>query len=86
MSRITGHLRLNRFTVQERDEQKKREKELGRQVAKTAEEEVDRSGWAKYTLGLKHQVTRPRVRVGQVHARAKTPGNQTQGQGGPSTR
>ena len=51
---------MNRFTVQEREEQKKRDKELGRLGAKAAEEEVDRSGWAKYTLGLKHQVTTPR--------------------------
>ena len=52
----TGHLNMVRFTVQDREDQKKREKELLRTAPKTTDEEVDRSGWAKYTLGLKHQV------------------------------
>ncbi len=57
-SSVAGHLRLHRVTAAEREEQRKRDKELGRLNAKAAsEEEPDRSGWAKYTLGLKHQVS-----------------------------
>lgn len=52
-----GHVHLNRVTMAEKEETKKREKIEQRQNARRDEnEEVDRSTWAKYTLGLKHQV------------------------------
>ena len=55
---VTGHCRLHRITLAERDEQKKRDREQEKQAKKKDrdEEEVDRSQWCKYTLGLKHQV------------------------------
>lgn len=46
-----------RTTAADRDEQKKREKEQKRQ--KDDVEEIDRSTWCKYTMGLKHQVSYP---------------------------
>lgn len=52
-SDILGHTRLRRTTAAEREEKKKTEKRERRDLM---EEEVDRSVWVKYTLGLKHQV------------------------------
>ena len=58
-------MRLHRVTAQEREEQKKRDKELSRLANKPSnDEEVDRSGWAKYTLGLKHQVNKAILALG----------------------
>lgn len=52
-----GHIRLHRVTALEREEAKKKEKMEQRMASKRDDaEEVDRSTWAKYTLGLKHQV------------------------------
>ncbi|CAN8030157.1 unnamed protein product [Ixodes persulcatus] len=52
-SDVLGHTRLRRSTAAEREEKKKSEKRERRELM---EEEVDRSVWVKYTLGLKHQV------------------------------
>lgn len=53
-----GHISLHRVTALEREETKKKEKLEQRMIIKKDEnEEVDRSTWAKYTLGLKHQVS-----------------------------
>ncbi len=43
------------MTALDKEEAKKKEKEW-RKGRKDEEEEIDRSTWAKYTLGLKHQV------------------------------
>ena len=57
----SGHWRLKRITLAERDEQRKRDREAEKSQKNKAkdEEEVDRSRWCKYTLGLKHQVREP---------------------------
>lgn len=52
---VAGHTRLRRSTAAEREEKKKSEKRERRELM---EEEVDRSVWVKYTLGLKHQVSK----------------------------
>lgn len=45
------------MTALEREDAKKKEKIEQRLASKKDDnEEVDRSTWAKYTLGLKHQV------------------------------
>ncbi|XP_059156808.1 nucleosome-remodeling factor subunit BPTF-like isoform X2 [Physella acuta] len=49
-----GHLRLNRITMSDREEWKKKEKEQRRR--KEDEDEVRPVIWIKYTMGLKHQV------------------------------
>ncbi|GFQ93826.1 nucleosome-remodeling factor subunit NURF301, partial [Trichonephila clavata] len=48
-----GHVRLQRTTALDREDRKKQEKKEKREGP---EEEVDRTMWVKYTLGLKHQV------------------------------
>ncbi|XP_055932201.1 nucleosome-remodeling factor subunit BPTF-like isoform X2 [Argiope bruennichi] len=48
-----GHVRLQRTTAVDREDRKKQEK---REKREGPEEEVDRTMWVKYTLGLKHQV------------------------------
>ncbi|KFM76693.1 Nucleosome-remodeling factor subunit BPTF, partial [Stegodyphus mimosarum] len=48
-----GHVRLQRTTAVDRDERKKQEK---REKREGNDDEVDRTIWVKYTLGLKHQV------------------------------
>ncbi|GIX97254.1 nucleosome-remodeling factor subunit NURF301 [Caerostris darwini] len=48
-----GHVRLQRTTTLDREDRKKQEK---REKREGPEEEVDRTMWVKYTLGLKHQV------------------------------
>jgi hypothetical protein len=45
-----GHTRMQRLTALEKDEIKKREKN------RRDEEDYSRLTWAKFTLGLKHQV------------------------------
>ena len=52
---------MNRVTAQEREEQRKREKQ--NLNSKKEEEEVNRSLWAKYTFGLKHQVIFHAIRI-----------------------
>lgn len=57
---FTGHIRLARITLADREEQKKKDREqekLAKKNKEKEEEEVDRSKWCKYTLGLKHQVS-----------------------------
>ncbi|XP_013060531.2 nucleosome-remodeling factor subunit NURF301-like isoform X2 [Biomphalaria glabrata] len=49
-----GHLHLNRITLSDREEWKKKEKEQRKR--KEDEEEVRPVIWIKYTMGLKHQV------------------------------
>ena len=46
-----------RITAQDREEMKKRDNISRRR--KEEDEEIDRTTWAKYTLGLRHQVNRP---------------------------
>ena len=61
----SGHWRLKRSTLGEREEQRKRDRDLDRQLVPRKkekdgvgkEEEEDRTGYCKYTLGIKHQVT-----------------------------
>ena len=59
---FSGHWRLKRITLGEREEQRKRDRDLDRSMRlkrekeSKDEEEVDRSSWCKYTLGIKHQV------------------------------
>ncbi|XP_054724441.1 nucleosome-remodeling factor subunit BPTF-like [Uloborus diversus] len=48
-----GHVKLQRTTALDREERKKQEK---REKREGPEEEIDRTMWVKYTLGLKHQV------------------------------
>ncbi|XP_042904894.1 nucleosome-remodeling factor subunit BPTF [Parasteatoda tepidariorum] len=48
-----GHIKFQRTTAIDREERKKQEK---REKREGPEEEVDRTIWVKYTLGLKHQV------------------------------
>ncbi|CAL1273148.1 unnamed protein product [Larinioides sclopetarius] len=48
-----GHVRLQRTTAGDREDRKKQEK---REKREGPDEEVDRTMWVKYTLGLKHQV------------------------------
>ncbi|GBM38532.1 Nucleosome-remodeling factor subunit BPTF [Araneus ventricosus] len=48
-----GHIRLQRTTAGDREDRKKQEK---REKREGPDEEVDRTMWVKYTLGLKHQV------------------------------
>ena len=52
---LSGHLRLNRITIADREEWKKKEKDQKKN------KDDDDAGlrpvvWIKYTLGLKHQV------------------------------
>ena len=53
---ITGHIRLQRVTLTEREEMKKKEKEQSRR--RDEEQELYRAmgHWVKYTRGLHHQV------------------------------
>ncbi|XP_013407675.1 nucleosome-remodeling factor subunit BPTF [Lingula anatina] len=55
-SEALGHVRMQRITAADKEELKKREKELRKQKKDEDEDWNDRSTWVKYTLGLKHQV------------------------------
>ncbi|XP_069124363.1 nucleosome-remodeling factor subunit BPTF-like isoform X2 [Argopecten irradians] len=57
-SEALGHCRLQKITSLDREEMKKREKELRKR--KEEEEEGRPLVWIKYTLGLKHQVWKQR--------------------------
>ena len=60
---FAGHINFHRVTQLEREEAKKREKIEQRNASKKDDnEEVDRSTWAKYTLGLKHQVNKNHIK------------------------
>ena len=53
---FSGHIRMLRMTALDKEEAKKKEKEFRKR--KEEEEEIDRTTWCKYTLGLKHQVSK----------------------------
>ena len=58
MTNVPGHLKLYRVTAAEKEDTKKKERMEQRNSKKDPEQdEVDRTTWAKYTLGLKHQVS-----------------------------
>ncbi|XP_074647332.1 nucleosome-remodeling factor subunit BPTF-like [Tubulanus polymorphus] len=65
-----GHIRMQRYTATEREEAKKRERELVPKKKKDDDEEIDRSTWAKYTLGLKHQVWKQRGEEYRIYGTA----------------
>ena len=60
--RVSGHIQLHRVTSAEKEEIKKREKKLQNQKDPD-QDDIDRTTWAKYTLGLKHQVIVHSVRI-----------------------
>jgi len=52
-----GHLRLRRCPFLDRDETRRRDRELRRRKAEEDEEIQIKNTWVKYSLGLRHQVT-----------------------------
>lgn len=54
---IVGHTRLRRCPFLDREETRKRDRELRRRKAEEEEEIQCKSTWVKYSLGLRHQVT-----------------------------
>jgi len=54
---FSGHTRLRRCPFLDRDETRKRDRELRRRKAEEEEELQCKNTWVKYSLGLRHQVT-----------------------------
>lgn len=54
---FAGHTRLRRCPFLDRDEMRRRDRELRRRRAEEDEEIQCKNTWVKYSLGLRHQVT-----------------------------